>query len=516
MINYREILRLDSLGINHAQIAMSVGCTRQSVITVLKKAKEKGIRYSDVRDLSDKDVSMAIRDGGIKKLKFKMPDYEWVHKELKKSGVTLSLLWVEYCEECRRSGDLAYQLTQFKKYYAEFARKTNAVMHIERKPGETLEVDWAGGVFGITDAATGESSDAYIFVSALSYSGYAYAEAFWTMTGEDWIQAHVNAYEFYGGVTRILIPDNLKTGIDSNTKTETVINKAYQEMSEHYGTAVIPARVKSPNDKPVTEGAVKTVKMWILASLRNRQFFSLTELNSAIKEKLVYHNTREFQKLEGSRESKYLEEREFLLPLPKHPYELSAWTKGKVARDYHVKGGDNKYYSVPYEYIGKEVNVRKTRNVVEIFYDGLRVCSHIRDQGSRLYVTEPSHMPADHQKHGEWNGDRFRNWARKIGPETLAVIEFLLSSAKIEEQSYKTCNALLHLSGKYSREHLEDACKRVREFSVRPSYKAVASVLKSRAESPTQKKAEKNDTAVQYGFLRGADYYADGGDDDAE
>ena len=515
MINYREILRLDSLGINHAQIAMGVGCTRQSVITVLKKAKEKGIRYSDVKDLSDKEISAAVRDGGMKRLAFKMPDYELVHKELRKSGVTLSLLWIEYCEECRRSGELAYQLTQFKKYYAEYARKTNAVMHIDRKPGESMEVDWAGGSVGITNADTGEMMDAYIFVSALSYSGYAYVEAFWSMTGEDWIQAHVNAYEFYGGVTRILIPDNLKTGIDRNTKVEIVVNKAYQEMSEHYGTAVIPARVKAPNDKPTTEGAVKLVKIWILAALRNRQFFSLVELNTAIREKLTEYNTREFQKQEGSRKSRYLEEREFLLPLPKYPFELSEWKQVKVARDYHVKCGD-RYFSVPYEYIGKQVNVRTTRNIVEIFYDGLRICSHLKDQGGKKYITEPSHMPKDHQKHSEWNGDRFRGWARKIGPETLAVIEFLLASTKIEEQSYKTCNALLHLSGKYSRDRLEAACSRVMEFSPRPSYKAVESVLKSGVDTAPVKKAEKKEALGQYGFLRGADYYAGGGDDNAE
>jgi len=515
MINYREILRLDSLGINHAQIAMGVGCTRQSVITVLKKAKEKGIRYSEVREMSDKEISAAVRDGGMKRLQFKMPNYELVHKELRKSGVTLSLLWIEYCEECRRSGDMAYQLTQFKKYYAEYARKTNAVMHIERKPGESLEVDWAGGSVGITNADTGEMMDAYIFVSALSYSGYAYVEAFWTMTGEDWIQAHVNAYDFYGGVTRILIPDNLKTGIDRNTKVETVVNKAYQEMSEHYGTAVIPARIKSPNDKPGTEGAVKLAKMWILAALRNRQFFSLIELNNAIRGKLDEYNVREFQKIEGSRKSRYLEEKEFLLPLPKYHFELSEWKLVKVARDYHVKCGE-KYYSVPYEYIGRQVNLRTTRNIVEIFYDGLRVCSHIKELSGKKYVTEPSHMPENHQKHGEWNADRFREWAKRIGPETFAVIQFLLTSTKIEEQSYKTCNALLHLSGKYSRDRLEAACKRVLEFSPRPSYKAVESVLKSGAEPAQEKKAGKDGVAIQYGFLRGANYYANGGDGDAE
>ena len=516
MINYKEILRLESLGINHSKIALSIGCTRQSVITVLKKATEKGIRYGDVKDLGDKEISRLIREGGLKRLQFKMPDYDQVHKELRKSDVTLNLLWVEYCEACRRAGELPYQLTQFKKYYAEYARKTGATMHIERKPGESLETDWAGGTVGITNADTGETMDAYIFVSALSYSGYAYVEAFWTMTSEDWIHAHANAYEFFGGVTRILIPDNLKTGIDRNTRTETVVNKAYQEMSEHYGTAVIPARVEAPNDKPNTEGAVKTTKMWILAALRNRQFFSLAELNAAIREKLVEHNSRKFQKEEGSRESRYLEEREFLLPLPKHQFELAEWSQAKVYKDYHVKCAPNKYYSVPYEYIGRQVNIRVTRSMVEVFHDGLRICSHQKDVGSRRYISEPSHMPPEHQKHGEWNGRRFRDWAKKIGPETLAVIDFLLSNTKIEEQSYKTCNALLHLSGKYSREKLEAACGRVRGFSSRPSYKAVESVIKTIVDSTAEKKSEKREAAIQYGFLRGADYYGDGGDGNAE
>ena len=517
MINYKEILRLESLGINHSQIALSVGCTRQSVITVLKKAAGKGIKYGDVINLPDKEIARLVRDGGPEKIQFKMPDYDHVHKELRKSGVTLSLLWVEYCEECKRADELPYQFTQFKKYYADYVRKTGATMHVERKPGESLEVDWAGGSVGITNVDTGEPMDAYIFVSALSYSGYAYVEAFWTMTSEDWIQAHVNAYEFFGGVTRILIPDNLKAGIDRNTKTETVVNKAYQEMSEHYGTAVIPARIEAPNDKPNTEGAVKTTKMWILAALRNQQFFSLAELNSAIMEKLLEHNERTFQKEEGSsRESRYLEERDFLMPLPKYPFELAEWTQAKVAKDYHVKCGTGKYYSVPYEYIGRQVSIRATRSMVEIFYDGLRICSHQKDSGGRKYITELSHMPKGHQRHSEWNGKRFRDWAGKIGPETLAVIEFLLSSAKIEEQSYKTCNALLHLSGKYSRELLEAACGRVRGFTARPSYKAVENVLKTISSAPIEEKAEKKDAAYQYGFLRGAEYYGDGGDGDAE
>lgn len=506
---------MDSLGINHARIALGAGCTRQTVITVLRKAKEKGIRYGDVSGMSDKEIAGALRGVGVGRAQFKMPNYDWVHKELRKDGVTLSLLWVEYCEACRRSGELAYQLTQFKKHYADYTRKTGAVMHIERKPGETLEVDWAGGTVGVMNADTGERMNAYVFVCTLSYSGYAYVEAFWTMKEADWIQAHVNAYEFFGGVTRILVPDNLKTGIDKNGKTETVVNKAYQAMSEHYGTAVIPARIKSPNDKPNAEGAVKTVKTWILAALRNRQFFSLADLNTAIKGKLAEYNSRMFQRSDGSRESRYEEEREFLLPLPRHPFELATWTKAKVAKDYHVKC-ETQYYSVPYEYIGQEMDIRATRSIVEVFHDGIRVCSHQRGENvGKRYITDSGHMPPDHLKHGEWNGERFRRWARSIGSETLAVVESLLSNARVEEQSYKTCNALLHLSGKYTKGRLEAACGRVRGFSSRPSYKAVESVLKAEAGSPETKRAEKQDSAVQYGFLRGAGYYGEGsGEDD--
>jgi transposase len=336
------------------------------------------------------------------------------------------------------------------------------------------------------------------------------------MEEENWIEAHVNAYAFYGGVTRILIPDNLKTGVDAVTRSETIINKTYQEMAEHYGTAVIPARVKAPNDKPNAEGAVRTVRMWILAAIRNRTFFSLVELNKAIRSKLAEYNERPFQRETFSRRDRYLEEREFLLPLPKHPFELAIWKKATVAKDYHVKVSD-KYFSAPYEYIGKRVDVRITKNIIEIFYEGLRICSHQKDdRGHGKYVTTEAHMPPSHQKYGEWNGDRFRRWAKKIGPGTALVIESFLTSAKVEQQSYKTCNALLHLSGKYSPELLEVACTRVISFMPRPSYKAVESVLRSGKGLIAQEDSATSsaDDVEQYGFIRGAEYY--GGDDNVE
>ena len=516
MTNYREILRLDSLKIDHSKIAGSVGCSRQTVITVLQKAKKKGIGFEDAKTLSDKDLSKAINDGGIDQMQYRMPDYERIHRELYRSGVTLTLLWVEYCDECRRLGQIPYQSTQFNKYYADFVRQTGATMRIERRPGESLEVDWVGGTVPVTSDETGESSDAYVFVSALSYSGYAYVEAFWSMKMEDWLRAHVHAYDYYGGATRLLVPDNLKVGITSNTRNETVVNKTYQELAEHYGTAVLPARVEAPNDKPNAEGAVKGIKTWILAAIRNEKFFSLTDLNEAIWAKLEEYNTKPFQKIEGSRHSMYLEEKGFLLPLPRHPFEQSEWSVATVQKDYHVKCG-HQYYSVPHVYIGKKINVRTTRDVVEVYFENMRICSHQRRHEYRdKYITDKAHMPDGHRKHGEWSGDRFRVWAAKIGPNCSTCIEYFLSSTKVEEQSFKTCNALLHLSSKYSPERLERACQRVLSFTTRPSFKAVDSILKSGQDNldATEKEQDKRrDSVLEHGFIRGAEYYGGGRDD---
>ena len=517
MTDYREILRLESLGMNNTQIALSVGCTRQTVISVLKKAKQKDINYQVAQKLSDRELAETILETAMARVPYRMPDYEKIHKELMRSGVTLTLLWVEYCEECRRTGNLPYQSTQFNKYYADYARKTSATMHIERKPAESMEVDWCGSTMSVIDIETGEIQDAYVFVGALSYSGYAYVEAFWSMTKENWVQAHVNAFAFYGGVTRWITPDNLKAGITSNTRTETVVNKTYQEMAEHYGTAILPARVKAPQDKPNAEDSVKIAQTWIMAALRDVRFFSLSELNQAIREKLVTFNANEFQKKQGSRLSWYMEEKPFLLPLPKYPFEIAEWKQATVQKDYHVKGGSH-YYSVPYEYIGKKVDIRLTNRLVEVLYEGMRISSHPRTNAYQgKYITQEAHMPPNHQQYGKWSGDRFRNWAAKNGPSCSSVVEYFLSTAKLEQQAYKTCNALLHLADRYSSARLEAACARVLQFTPRPSYKAVSAVLKANQDALADSKApdKSAESLSEYSFIRGAEYYG-GGDHDAE
>jgi transposase len=509
MTDYREILRLRSLGLNHSQLAASAGVARQTVITALSRAIALGLDWQGVESMSDKALAAVLFPPTNAKPVFKMPDYEYVHREMNKSGVTLQLLWFEYCDKCREAGETPYQLTQFKKYYREHCLKNKATMHIDRKPGELMEVDWAGQTAGIIDTDTGEIIDAYIFVAALPYSGYSYVEAFLSQDQEAWIAAHVNAYAFWGGVTRILVSDNLKTGVIKNTRRELVLNRTYQEMAEHYGTAVIPARVKKAKDKATVEGIVGVVSTYILAAIRNQRFFSLRELNDVIKERLHTFNHKPFQKKDGSRASMFAEERMSLLPLPTHPYELATWKIATVAFNYHIQA-DEQYYSVPFEYIKREVHVRLTGSIVEIFHDGSRICSHLRSYGKRgQYSTMDAHMPPKHQQYVQWNAERFRGWAAKIGAKTVAVVESILTTYKVEQQGYRACMALLKLSEQYTPERLEAACAKGFFYTPRPSYKTIQTILKTGQDKPFDEPSPPSDT---HGFTRGADYYKRGRD----
>jgi len=472
---------------------------------VLQKAKEKGVKWETAAKMADKELANLLFPSEKVTSVFKMPDYEYVHREMAKSGVTLTLLWVEYCEECQKNGDIPYKSTQFNKYYSDFVAKTKATMHINRKPGEIMEVDWAGQTAAIIDTDTGEVIDINIFVAALPYSGYAYVEGFLSMTQENWIAGHVNAYNFFGGVTRIVVPDNLRASVDSVTRTETVINKTYQEMAQHYGTAVIPARVRKPKDKATVEGSVGIISTWVIASLRNRQFLSLAELNEAIKEKLHEFNHKPFQKKDGNRALMFENEKPFLMPLPAYPFEMSTWKIATVPPDYHISV-DNHHYSVPFEYIGQKLDVRLSRNTVEIFFENNRICSHMRVYGQPgMYTTNNAHMPPNHQKYISWNSDTFLTEAAKIGCNTVNVINIFLKSVKEEKQSYRNCLSLLKLAEKHSPELLETACAKALSLTHKPSMKIIQTILKSNltcANDPVPVPSKKN-----YGLTRGADYY---------
>jgi transposase len=512
MTSYREILRLYTQGISQRSIARSCGCSRNTVFRVISQAQQQKVEWNQVKEFSDGDLNQKLFPTAMPAGSRKVPDSEYIHREMAKSGVTLSLLWNEYCTECRTNQEIPLKYTQYCNYYRKYVVTTKATMHIDRKPGEQMEVDWAGQTAVIIDRDSGEIIPAYVFVAVISCSQYAYVEAFLRQDLECWIAAHVNAFQFFGGVTRILTPDNLKTGVDQAAWYTPVINKTYHEMAEHYGTAVIPARVRKPKDKPNAEGAVGIISTWILAALRQQKFFTLAELNAAMWEKLETFNSNPFQKKTGSRLSVFLEEEKLALqPLPVSVYELAFWKVAVVQFNYHITV-EKMHYSVPYEYIKHEVDVRLTRQVIEVFYHNHRICSHPRLYGREgQYSTVTEHMPADHQQYLQWNGERFISWAEKVGPHTVTTVKAILAAHKVEQQGYRSCLALLKLADKYSITRVESACARALSYTPSPSYKNISTILQSGQDKLERSQAQLpvDEKSDQYGFTRGAEYYGE-------
>lgn len=510
MTDYHEILRLKSLGFSERNIALSCPCSRNTVSKVLKKAKELDISWPLPEGQTNAVLEGMLypKEGqGISSKK--IPDLAYIHKELLKTGVSKKLLWTEYMEECRLTGSEPLMYSQFCYYIQQDEEKRRATMHIARKPGEQVEVDWAGDPAHITDPDTGEITPAYLFVGVMTYSQYAYVEAFINEKQQAWITAHVRMYEYFGGVAKILVPDNCKTAVvHSGGWYNQQLNTVYHEMAEYYGTAIIPARVRKPKDKPNVEGSVGNISTWITAALRNEQCFSLAELNRAIREKLTAFNARLFQKKEGSRLCIFRdEELPLLAPLPATPYELAQWKQATVQFNYHISV-DGMLYSVPYEYIKRKVDVRITDKTLEVFYNHNRIASHRRIYGRKgQYSTLVEHMPQDHQKYLEWNGDRFRKWAERIGSNMYKVVDAILTSKHVEQQTYRSCMGLLKLADKYSAERLEAACKRGLSYTATPSYKSIKNILTTGQDKPPSEPDKPEATHNNYGMTRGAGYY---------
>lgn len=511
MTKYREILRLHSLGFTQRNIMQSCGVAQKTVVRVLRRANELTITWPLDETITD-DVleGMMFPKAGKDISTKRKPDFTYIHKELLKNGVSKKLLWTEYMEDCRLNSEEPLMYSQFCYYIQQDEQKRRATMHINRKPGEQVEVDWAGDPAHIVDPDTGEIIDAYIFVGVMTYSQYAYVEAFINEKQQAWIFAHVHMYEYFGGVAKILVSDNCKTAIVHNGGWyNQQVNVVYHEMAEHYGTAIIPARVRKPKDKPNAEGSVNGVSTWITAALRNEQFFSLAELNAAIRVKLEEFNAKLFQKKEGSRLELFRdEELPLLAPLPTTPYELAEWKQATVQFNYHISV-DGMLYSVPYEYIKRKVDVRITDKTLEIFYNHNRIASHRRLYGRKgQYSTIVEHMPEDHQKYLEWNGDRFRQWAERIGTNTYKVVDAILTSKRVEQQTYKSCMGLLKLADKYSVGRLESACEKALSYTASPSYKSIKNILATgQDKSVSVTSIEETTHRNSYGITRGAGYY---------
>lgn len=511
MTKYREIIRLTGMGFSQREIMASCGVAQKTVVKVQKRARELKLRWPLDESMTDVELQriMFSKENEATPNR-RMPDFAYIRKELRRNGVSKKLLWTEYMEDCRANGEKPLMYSQFCYHIQQDEQKHRATMHISRKPGEQVEVDWAGDPAALIDPDTGEILKAYIFVGVMSYSQYTYVEAFLDMKQKSWITAHIHMYEYFGGVAKILVPDNCRTAVDrSQGWKDPKINAVYQEMAEHYGTAIIPARIRAPKDKPAAEGAVGAISTWITAALRDEQFFSLTELNRTIRDKLKQFNHRLFQKKEGSRTSLFFEEeRPFLMPLPATRFELADWKKATVQFNYHISI-EKMLYSVPYEYIKKKVDVRVTEHTIEIFYNHNRIASHRRLTGRPgQYSTITEHMPQDHQKYLEWNGDRFRKWAERIGINTYTVINSILISKSVEQQAYRSCMGLLNLADKYSSNRLEAACKKALSFTASPSYKSIRNILATGADRTEPSESESVSTKHKAkGITRGADYY---------
>lgn len=518
MTKYREIIRLAGLNLSQTNIALSCNASKTTVNKVLKAARDKNIAWPLEQKLTDDVLAKMLfpeAEETAAASNKRMPDYDYIRKELLRNGVNKKLLWTEYLEECRLAGDDPLMYSQFCYYIQQDEQKRRATMHINRKPGEQVEVDWAGDPAHITDPDTGEIINAYLFVGVMTYSQYPYVEAFVDEKQPSRIAAHAHMYESFGGVAKLLVPDNCRTAVDHNKGwKDRRINAVYQEMAEYYGTAIIPARVRAPKDKPNAEGCVGNISTWITAALRNEPFFSIGELNRAIRQKLETFSRRPFQKKEGSRYGLFRdEELPLLAPLPTAPYELAEWKQATVQFNYHISCA-GMLYSVPHEYIKRKVDIRVTGMTIEIFYKNNRIASHLRLYGRKgQYSTITEHMPVSHQQYLEWNGDRFRKWAKRIGTGTYLVVDSILNSKRVEQQSYRSCMGLLKLAGKYSVERLEAACTKVLSFTASPSYKSIKNILDTGNDrAVASDKGQTSDvqttsTQNSHALTRGADSY---------
>ena len=507
MSKRKEILRLLDMGLSQRQICASAHVSSHLVVQTRNFCKQKGLSYAEAMELPD---DQAISERKTRESAARRPDCSYIHSELKKKGVTLKILHDEYVEECLANGTDYLKYTQFCNVYKEYVEDNKLTMHIERKPGDRIEVDWAGKTIPIYDTTQKEKiDDAYLFVGVLPFSQYMYAAASLDMKEEAWINHHINMFRYFDGVATILQCDNLKTGVISHKKYDEIIyNRVYQEMCEYYGTAVLATRVRAPKDKASSEGSVGYLTSQIMGRLRNHRFTSIFELNEEIGKQLDYLNAQPFQKRDYSRVCVYLnEEKEYLKPLPLKPFEYGIWKKAIVQYNYHI-ACDNNYYSVPYTFLRKEVDVRVSQYMIEIFYKNERIASHPRVlSGKGKYVTSQEHMPEAHKQYSQWNKERIINWSKAIGDNTYQVICAIFDRARFEVQVYNQCITILKLADKYSKETLESACEYIRINHINPIHKNFKTVIDT-IQSGINSKPDKNRN--EGAILRGASYYGGG------
>jgi len=506
MRKIKEILRLRyEVGLSNRQIARSCSMGRTAVADYLRRAAAAGFSWPLPEGMDETRVERLLfpPPPSIPSSERPLPEWQDIHTELRRKGVTLALLWEEYKADHPRDG---YQYSRFCDLYREWRGKLDVCMRQDHRAGEKMFIDYCGQTVPVIHPRTGEVREAQVFVAVLGASSYTYAEATWTQSLPDWIASHMRSFAYFGGVTELLVPDNLKSGVNKACRYEPDINPTYQDMASHYGTAVIPARVRRPRDKAKVEAGVQVVERWILAALRRRTFFSLNELNGAIAELLERINMRPFKKLPGSRWSQFEAlDRPALRPLPSTPYQYADWKNATVNIDYHIEI-DRHYYSVPYQLVGKEVEVRITANVIEVILKGKRVASHCRSYVKGKHTTVPEHMPPSHREYLHWTPKRILSWASKTGPSTARLAEAIMESKPHPQQGFRSILGILRLTKTYGDERVDAACARALRIHT-ASYKSVASILKNNLDRESLAGKVPDPEPIAHPNIRGSDYY---------
>ena len=502
MRKIREVLRLKASGLSFRAIARVCLIGKSTVREYLERAAEAGLTWPLPEGLSEEELERRLFPGEpVSARKEPEPNWGEIHRELRKKGVTRQLLWEEY----RRGAPQGYHYSRFCERYRQWTKALLPVLRMPHKAGEKMFVDYAGMSVPYTDRQTGETRDAAVFVATLGASSLTYAEAQASQELTNWISGHVRAFEYFGGVTEAVVPDNTKTGVSSACFYEPEINPTYQALAEFYRAAVLPTRVKHPRDKAKAETGVKVVEM-LLARLRKRQFFSLEEINEALRPLLEELNDRPMEHLGKSRRELYEElDRPALRPLPSEPFEMAEWSRVLVNIDYHIVFAKH-YYSVPYRYLHRKVEVRATTRTVEVFYKGERIASHVRDDTPYHYTTLAEHRPESHRAYLEWTPERFIRWAESAGPFTAEMVRRILESRPHPEQGYRASLGIMRLGSLYGNERVEAACERALAFDL-VSFRGVRNILQAGFDRVKKEEPAKTKD-VPHANLRGRGYYS--------
>ena len=488
-LNMRQIKEVFRLHFNErrsqSEIASSLGVGKTTVREYLHRLNKTNLScWAAIEPLDESELERRL--GFLSAITMRkqdvMPDFAYIHGEMAKRHVTLMLLWTEYFEF---RGEGAYGYTQFRTHYNRWCGKLSVVMRQSHKAGEKTFIDYSGDGLFLTDLKTGEKTKVQFFIAALGASSYTYAEATMSQTSADWLSSHVRMSEYFGGVSEIWVPDNLKPGVNKADRYEPLLNESYRDCASHYGTCVIPARSQKPRDKAKVEAAVLVVQRWILARLRNRIFTSLQEMNEAIGECLEILNNRKMRHVNKSRRELYEElDRPQLKALASVRYEYAEWKKATVNIDYHV-AYDHHRYSVPYQLVHESLDVRATATVIEVFHRGKRVASHRRSYKRGGFTTLAEHMPKSHREYAEWTPQRVVEWSKIIGPYTAQLVEKILSTKKHPQQGFNAAQGLIRLAKPYGKERVERASKRALEIGAH-SYRFVKEMLKNKMDGADQ------------------------------